>query len=401
MPKAKLLFLTQTLSFPPDGGAAIRAYNVLRLLAREYDITVLCFYRRATTTDLAGSVGALRAIACTVEVFPIEQEYSRMRLAWDHTRSLVTRRAYTVYAYESDRFRAALLDQLRSTRFDVVHVDSLDLSGYLPLLAGQTVVLGHHNVESSLLHRRAANESSPPRRAYMHHQARLTEREERRWLSRVALNVAVSDGDARDLAALAPAARMAVVPNGVDVEKFVPAGSGERSGIVFVGGMSWFPNADALEYFAQEILPLIRASDSAVSVTWVGRASQEEIERYAKMGIRLTGHVDDIRPIVDRAACCVVPLRIGGGTRLKILDGWAMGKAIVSTSIGCEGLDAIDGKNILVRDDPRSFALAVLTVLRDPLLRASLEREGRVTAERTYSWEVIGAAIRRAYGNAH
>jgi glycosyltransferase involved in cell wall biosynthesis len=132
----------------------------------------------------------------------------------------------------------------------------------------------------------------------------------------------------------------------------------------------------------------------------VGRASPEEIERYARIGITLTGHVDDIRPCVDRAACYVVPLRIGGGTRLKILDGWAMGKAIVSTSIGCEGLDAIDGKNILVRDDPRSFAAAVIGVLRDPLLRASLEREGRVTAERTYSWEVIGAAIRRAYADA-
>jgi glycosyltransferase involved in cell wall biosynthesis len=400
MPKSKLLFLAQTLPFPPDGGAAIRGYNVLRLLARDYDVTALCFYRRATTPDLAGSVAALRAIACTVEVFPIEQEHSGIRLTWDHARSLLTGRAYTVYAYESARFRAALLDRLRSTRFDLVHMDSLDLSGYLQLLAGQRVILGHHNVESSLLHRRAANESSFPRRAYLRHQARLTEREERRWLSRVALNIAVSDGDARDLAALAPAARMAVVPNGVDVEKFVPGASSERSGIAFVGGMSWFPNADALEYFAQDILPLIRESDGAVTVTWVGRASPEEIERYARIGITLTGHVDDIRPCVDRAACYVVPLRIGGGTRLKILDGWAMGKAIVSTSIGCEGLDAIDGKNILVRDDPRSFAAAVIAVLRDSGLRASLEREGRVTAEQTYSWEVIGAAIRRAYGDA-
>jgi len=398
MPKAKLLFLSQTLPFPPDGGAAIRAYNVLRLLAREHDVTALCFYRRATTPDLAGSVAALRSIASTVEVFPIEQEHNRTRLAWDHGRSLVTGRAYTVYAYESAAFRAALLEQLRSTHFDLVHVESLDLSGYLPLLAEQTVILGHQNVESALLRRRAANEPSVARREYLRHQARLTEREERRWITHVALNVAVSDSDARDLAALAPAAQIVVVPNGVDVEKFAPAASTERSGIAFVGGMSWFPNADALEYFAQEILPIIRAKDSGVSVTWVGRASASEIERYARNGIRLTGHVDSIQPFVDGAACYVVPLRIGGGTRLKILDGWAMGKAIVSTSIGCEGLDAIDGKNILIRDDPQSFAAAVIAVLRDSALRASLEREGRITAERTYSWEVIGAAIRRAYG---
>jgi glycosyltransferase involved in cell wall biosynthesis len=258
-------------------------------------------------------------------------------------------------------------------------------------------MLGHQNIESALLRRRAANETSAPRRAYLGVQARLTEREERRWAPRVALNVTVSDADARELAALAPGARTAVVPNGVDVNAFVPAAPGERRGIAFMGGMSWFPNADALEFFAGEILPIIRASEPAVTVTWVGRASAAEIERYARDGVTLTGHVDDIRPYVDGAACYVVPLRIGGGTRLKILDGWALGKAIVSTTIGCEGLDAHDGKNILVRDDPPSFAAAVVTVLRDSGLRASLERNGRLTAEQTYSWEVIGQTLTARY----
>jgi polysaccharide biosynthesis protein PslH len=398
MAKAKLLFLSQTLPYPPDSGTAIRSYNVLRLLARDYDVTALCFYRRATTPDLAGSLGALRALVPVVEAFPIEQEHSRARLLWDHARSVLTGRAYTAFAYESAAFTQALRSHLERERFALAHLDSLDLGVYVPALAGVPVIAVHQNVESALLRRRAANETSAARRAYLRLQARLMEKEERRWSARVALNLAVSDADAAELRALVPNARFEMIPNGVDVDTFVPSRVAAKDGIVFVGGMSWFPNADALEFFDEEILPLVRTRDEKVKVTWVGRAKPEVIARYATRGIQLTGHVDDIRPYVAKAACYVVPLRIGGGTRLKILDAWAMGKAVVSTSVGCEGLEAVDGQNILIRDDPAAFAAAVTTVLHDTGLRAALERNARVTAEQRYSWDVIGETMRRLYG---
>ena len=260
------------------------------------------------------------------------------------------------------------------------------------------IVAGHHNVESALLRRRAENESSVMRRRYLELQAGLTENEERRWCPRAAVNLAVSDADKADFERLVPGARFEVIPNGVDVDVFVPSTGDAKEGIVFVGGMSWFPNADALEYFDEEILPLLRARDEHVKVTWVGRAKPDVIERYAQRGVQLTGHVDDIRPYVGAAACYVVPLRIGGGTRLKILDAWAMGKAVVSTSVGCEGLDAVDGQNILIRDDPAAFAAAVSMVLRDSGLRASLEKNARAVAEQKYSWNVIGEKMRKVYG---
>jgi polysaccharide biosynthesis protein PslH len=398
MVKPKLLFLGQTLPYPPDSGTAIRSYNVLRLLGRDYDVTALCFYRRATTPDLEGSLAALRKIASDVELFPIEQEYSRARMIADHARSVLTRRAYTAFAYRSAAFRRALRSRLAHAQFAIVHVDSLDLGDYVPLVAGVPVVAGHHNVESALLRRRAENDASVMRRRYLEMQAQLTESEERRWCPRAAVNLAVSDADKADFLRLVPNARFEVIPNGVDVDAFVPSIGGAKDGIVFVGGMSWFPNADALEFFDEEILPLVRARDERVKVTWVGRAKPDVIASYAKRGVELTGHVDDIRPYVGSAACYVVPLRIGGGTRLKILDAWAMGKAVVSTSVGCEGLDAIDGQNILIRDDPAAFAAAVLMVLRDSGLRASLERNARATAEQKYSWNVIGEKMRKVYG---
>jgi polysaccharide biosynthesis protein PslH len=398
MAKPKLLFLGQTLPYPPDSGTAIRSYNVLRLLARDYDVTALCFYRRATTPDPAGSLAALRAIARDVELFPIEQEYSRVRMIADHARSVVRRRAYTAFAYRSAAFTRALRSRLAREQFVIAHLDSLDLGDYVPLVAGVPIVAGHHNVESALLRRRAESESNVMRRRYLELQAWFTENEERRWCPRAAVNLAVSEADKADFERLVPGARFEVIPNGVDVDAFVPSTGSVKDGIVFVGGMSWFPNADALELFEEEILPLVRARDQQVKVTWVGRAKPDVIARHAKRGVALTGHVDDIRPYVGSAACYVVPLRIGGGTRLKILDAWAMGKAVVSTSVGCEGLDAVDGQNILIRDDPAAFAAAVLMVLRDSGLRASLERNARATAEQKYSWIVIGEKLRRVYG---
>src|SRR5436190_22261038 len=142
----------------------------------------------------------------------------------------------------------------------------------------------------------------------------------------------------------------------------------------------------------------MRAGDAALPVKWIGSASADQRRRYAEQfGVDVTGYVDDVRPLMREAACHVVPLRAGGGTRLKILNSWAMGKPVVTTSIGCEGLDAVDGTNILIRDDPKDFATAMLAGLGDPALARRLGEAGRATAERTYSWDVIGRGMTDRY----
>lgn len=399
MERPKLLFLSQVLPFPPDGGVQIRTYNVLRLLARTFDVTALCFYRKGVLKSpdaVQTSVDELRRF-CDAEAFPIPQEHSGFRFVRDHLWSVASGRAYTVTSYESQEFRTRVEELLRARKFDLVHVDSLDLSGYLPLLEGTPVVCVHHNVESALLRRRAQNERSPLRRRYIALQAGLLEAEERRWCGRVALNVAVSDEDRRRFAVLVPGARFTVVANGVDTHTFRPA-TVRQAGIVFVGGYGWYPNRDALEYFADDILPLLRETSPELPVQWVGRAPEAVRREYRERhGVELTGYVDDIRPYVHGAACYVVPLRVGGGTRLKILDAWAMGKAVVSTSIGCEGLQARDGENILIRDDPGKFAEAVQQVLKDEALRTRLGDGARRTAEEVYEWDVIGESMTAEY----
>jgi glycosyltransferase involved in cell wall biosynthesis len=278
-----------------------------------------------------------------------------------------------------------------------VHADSLDLAAYLPACHGLPVVCVHHDVESALLQRRAALDKNPWRKAYLAYQARLMDRVERHWCERVALNVAVSERDAARLRGAAPAARFAIVPNGVDMEEFRP-GATAGTGVAFVGGTNPFPNLDALTFFCDQVLPHLRRGGTDVPVRWIGRASSQQQQAFReRFGVELTGYVEDVRSFMGEAACHIVPLRTGGGTRLKILNSWAMGKAVVSTSVGCEGLAATDGANILIRDDPKRFAEAIRAVLADERLRQRLGEAGRATAQRLYGWDVVGQRMIDAY----
>lgn len=391
--RPKLLFLSQILPYPPDSGVAIRTYNILRILARRFDVTALCFYREKahrTGKSVPECLEALSELG-KIEAFPIPQEHNRARLVLDHARSVMMGRPYTNYTYQSEPFTRRLRRLLCEERFHLVHMDSLDLGGYLPMVRHLPVVCVHHNVESLLMRRRAAAEMSIWKRRYLNHQADLLEEEERRWCPAVALNVTVSQADQETLKGITGPGQFAVVPNGVDVDEYQPQPGSEQSQIVYLGGTEWFPNLDALEFFGAEILPLLHASMGSPSIRWIGRASPEEQRVYRdRYGVELTGYVDDIRPFVHQAACTIVPLRIGGGTRLKITTAWALGKAVVSTSVGCEGLAATDGENILIRDTPAEFASAVEELLNDVSLRRRIAEGARRSACEIYSWTVIG-----------
>lgn len=399
--RPRLLFLSQVLPYPPSMGVTARIFNLLRVLAKSFDVTALCFHRShggLSGYDMAAGVDVLSRFV-RVEAFPLPQDRSRARLLADHARAALFRRPFTHYAYASRAFDGRLDALLREEAFDLAVLESLDLARLLPRLSSLPVACTHHNVESELLARRAEHEGGALVRRHLRAQARLVEREEARECGRVALNVTVSERDRDTLSRLAPAGRFLVVPNGVDVDYFRPQGPAD-GGVVFVGGTTWFPNLDALEFFAGQVLPHLQGPGGRGDVPrirWVGPSRDADRVRFASHGIELTGYLEDIRPEVGSAACFVVPLRIGGGTRLKILDAWAMGKAVVSTSVGCEGLRAVDGENLLIRDDPAGFADAVRRVLGDAELRARLGRAGRATAERDYSWEALGGELSRAY----
>lgn len=392
--RRRLLFLGHNLPFPPHEGALIRSYHTLRLLSEEFDVMAVHFFRRRAQASEEERARALNALAPfgSMRAFPIPQEFSRARFLWDHVRSALTHTPYVRWVHESRPFDETVRAWMTRTPFDLVHVDSLDLVAYLPRLPRVPVVLVHHNVESALLRRRAMHDGGL-KGAYIRHQAHLVERAERAWCSRVQLNVAVSQDDAALLSTNAPRADVLVIPNGVDTKSFMPSPSLPSGGIVFIGGYSWFPNADAMEYFATEVLPIIRERRPNTRVRWVGKIPEEPARLFTALGVEVLGYVDDIRPTLADAECVVVPLRVGGGTRLKILDAWALGKAVVSTTVGSEGLETQHGSNIILADTTETFAAETLRVLDDPTLRQRLEMRGRETAVRSYDWEALGRVM--------
>jgi glycosyltransferase involved in cell wall biosynthesis len=213
------------------------------------------------------------------------------------------------------------------------------------------------------------------------------------------VNVAVSNADAETLRGICPGARTAVVPNGVDTEYFTPRGAGDSPTLVFTGGMNMFANRDAVEWFLHEIWPSIRARVPGARFVAIGqRPSPRLLEAVAAdPSIEAPGHVPDVRPWVARAAVYVVPMRVGGGTRLKVLDAMAQRKALVCTSLGAEGIEADDGQHFVRADSAREFSDRVVDLLQNPSRRLELAAAARARVEERYAWPVIGRRLADAY----
>lgn len=402
--RKRILFLSQCLPFPPHSGVTNRTFHILRELQREFDVALVAFSRRNHQPDSATRTSAaaqLRLVVSDVkDPVVLESEWSVARKLRNHLSSLLSGNPYIYYEYSNRGFGRALSEDLSQAPPDLVHIDSLDLYRWLPSLPSVPTACTHHNVESELLRLRADRIPHPALQAYMRHQANLVEKIERDLCARFDINILTSDRDATHLQALARGARTSVVPNGVDTDFFRPA-SPEMlvpGRVAFLGPTYMFPNRDAVNFFLAEVWPSVRRRRPESSFHLVGKNSvQEKLRFEGHQGVRCDGYVPDIRPGFAEAECSVVPLRIGGGTRLKILDAWSMGKAIVSTSIGCEGLETVDGGNILIRDDAEGFADAVVQVLSDAELRNRLGREGRMTVEKRYAWPIVGRHLSSLY----
>jgi glycosyltransferase involved in cell wall biosynthesis len=337
-----------------------------------------------------------------LEPVPFESEYSLAHKLRNHAWSVLSGAPYIFYEYGDRRFGQELRRAVAHAQPNMAHLDSLDLYRWIPSLPDIPIACTHHSVESELLRLEADHSPNPVARQYIRHQANLVEKIERKLCAGLGLNVMTSELDGERLRGLAPGAKTTVVPNGVDVDFFRPSVPElvVPGRVAFLGPTFMFPNRDAVDSFLADSWPLVREHFSGSTLHLIGKNSVEEKTRFeSHPDVTCNGHVPDVRPHFAEAAVSVVPIRVGGGTRLKILDSWSMGKAVVSTSVGCEGLKTRDGHNILIRDDPKDFAAAVVQVLRDPDLRARLGRAARMTAEEHYSWRAIGQKLVGSYND--
>jgi glycosyltransferase involved in cell wall biosynthesis len=267
--------------------------------------------------------------------------------------------------------------------------------------AGRPWILFTHNVESEIWRRHAEQATNPMSRFMLTQQWQRMLRFEGAALSRFDLVLAVSEADGLTFERLYPGSLKApvhVVQTGVDTAYFTPsAPAPKRTHMVFTGSMDWLPNEDGMTYFCREILPRIRESEPEATVSIIGRAPTPAVRKLAEIpGVEVTGRVDDVRPHIARGSVYIVPLRIGGGTRLKIFEAMSMGKAVVSTTVGAEGLPVTSGRDIDIADEPARFADAVVRLMRDTEARREIESAARRLVVEKYDWSAVASDFESA-----
>ncbi|MDI9240380.1 glycosyltransferase family 4 protein [Lysobacter sp. LF1] len=391
---ARILALTSRLPFPPREGHQLRAWHLLRALASRHEVTLLSFQRR---DDLSHEAGPLHEAMHRVETFPIDCEHSHAALIGALLRGTLTRTPFLAAKYDSRRLRARLTELACDA--DLVHFDMLPLMAHADCVpAGVPVTFNAHNVEHALLARRAQIETRPLHRAFLSTQVSRLQAFERQACQRADAVLACSEIDAQALRELAPERPVHVIANGVDLDGNRPATqSPDPDRLVFVGQMGWFPNRDGVEWFLREVFPRILAQRPRTRFELVGKADGFSVPGNVAAQVTLAGFVDDLRPHVHEASVYVVPLRAGSGTRLKVLEAMALGKAIVTTQVGSEGIALRHGDSAVFADDAESFAQATLALLDSPERIVRMGEAARRLAQAEYGWDAIGAKLLRCY----
>lgn len=398
-----LLWISQNIPYPPKTGVLQRNYNLLREASRLADVYLLAVFKRDILPgeyDLEEAKRELGKLCRRIEVVHLPIESSRIALYGMALSSLFTHDPLSVNWVKSAGMRQQLRQLINDVKFDLVHFDTISLATYRDEVGRTPKILNHHNIESHLLKRRTLFEKNPLKRLYYALEGNKLERYERAACAEFDTNFTVSELDKQRLLELVPNARANVMANGVDVDYFKPDGTAAVPGnLLMASGMNWFPNRDAVLHMCNDIWPLLTEQMPELSWTVVGASPPQEVLDLAARDPRVTvtGFVNDVRPFLAQAEIYLCPMRDGGGTRVKILDALAMGKAIVSTTMACEGIEVTPGKNVLFADTPREFVEQIKRLRGDAALCQSLGHEARKFVMDCYAWPVIGKNLSTVY----
>lgn len=384
MIKKRLLFLTNLLPYPLDDGASFKTYHTLRFLSRNWDVTLISFIR---SPGEHGYRGELEKICRKVEMVVIKR--SRIRDAGHFVRSLFSRKPFLIQRDHSKKMQAAVDRALMSGTFDTFYADHLHMAQYLRPWTRQKI-LDEHNLESELALKYARIVKNPLKKLIALLDSKKMRGYEVRTCGSFDLVLTVTEKEREMLSELG-VQRVRCLPIGVDTKKLkrLHLNSLPRT-VVFLGTMYWPPNADAVLWFCRRIFPLIRHSVPDARLSIIGAHPPRSVRKLAAdRQVKVWGYVDDPEPLLSDCAAFVVPLRIGGGMRVKILNAFSWGLPVVSTALGAEGIEALDGRHLFIRDAAEDFAEAVVRLIKDRASREQLSLEGRRIAETVYDWETL------------
>lgn len=384
----RILILDEEFPWPLNTGKRIRSYSLARELTKYHSVEYMGYAR-----ENSGSVSHFREVGIEPHVVPLlDRQVSGPRLYWRLLKNLWSPYPYIVTSHYTERYKQALEKVLAAKEYDLIICEWTPYAIYVQHMPAIKRIAVAHNIESSIWRRYEENEVNSAKRVYMRIQRQKVEAFEQncfRWFDGA---VSVSEPEAATIKQFGVSYPVAVIDNGVDTEYFAPRDTVQpQPCLVFTGSMDWRPNQDAARYFVEEIWPTVKRRCPQMQVFFVGRNPSPDVKALEQQqGVFITGTVDDIRPYIADAAVYIVPLRIGGGSRLKILEAMAMKKAIVSTAVGAEGLKVENGRHLLIADTPEQFAEAVERCLENEPLRRCLGANGRTLVEEQYRWEQLG-----------
>lgn len=400
----RVLWVSHVIPYPPKAGVLLRAYHLLKGVAQRAEVDLFAFIqepwlktffsdRERGLQECRDELGRFCRQIHFEPIARIARPYGQLRTAAE---SLVDAESYMQGWLRSPSAEATLQRMREQGGYDLVHFDTIALARFRPIFAGIPATLGHHNIESEMLARRADNETSLLKRWYFRREGRRLREFEQRVAGQFVSHITCSELDSQRLRALVPDVRTRVVPNGVDCEFFKPQGAAQRpDSLIFVGTMNWYPNVDAVLFLLREVWPALRRARPAITLDLVGANAPESVRQLATQlpGVTLHGFVPEVRPLMESAAVYICPIRDGGGTKLKVLDACSMECCIVAHPIACEGIDLVDGKQVVLASSAEAMVGAILGLLDDAPKRRAIGQAARTLMQERYSFDAIGAAL--------
>ena len=394
----RFLMITNTLPYPANAGHPIRNINLLKRIAKDHQVWLLVMVGE---NERNADLGPLADFCEEVILVPADDPGALARPI-QALKFMLAGIPPELRLYETKEMIAALRDLTQRVDFDIIQFEDSYMAHYqeyLPAKLQGKKVLTFIDIAYRQYDRIYRIENKKLRKLRLWVYSRMMYHWEPQYASNFDLNITMSDTDRDLLLSRNNNLNITSVPNGVDTHEFrpLPMPTDGSKNLIYVGNMSYSPNVDAVIFFCEEILPLIRAEVPDAALWIVGKTPLPEVEALANDHVHVTGSVEDVRPYYEKSTVCIIPLRAGGGTRLKILESMALGRPMVSTSIGCEGIDITDGENILIGDDPQTFARQTILLLKDEQKRQTILNQARQFVVDHYDWDNITTRLLNAF----
>ncbi|HAY32728.1 MAG TPA: glycosyltransferase family 4 protein [Ignavibacteria bacterium] len=388
----KILYISYDFPFPPTGGSISRDFNLIKQMARENELHWI-------NRTVRGKISQDR-------IDEMGKYFTEMEIAeWDYNhsitgliKSLFTDIPYIIRRFASDRMKETVSKYIRENNYDLILCDHIYLAQYLPDdIAGKIPVIPNNEDCGYTFYKRMSEQSGFIRKMYAKSQWKKLLKYEIEILKKYKVYITTSEKEKELLSSYYNGAEIKVIENGVDTDYFYKReNAADEPALIFTAWFGYYPNEEAAVYFTKKILPLVRKEIKDVKFIIAGKEpSRKILELASDEGVIVTGYVDDIRDYLKNAAAAVIPLKVGGGTRLKILEAFSMGVPVISTEIGAEGINAEINKDILIGKDDTDFAEKIIKVLKNKKLAGMLSENGRALAESEYDWNIIGRELNR------